>query len=155
VPFVGASATDAGPAAMLAAKHADLLVLLVALPVFVVADFPLAGYATGAVAWLLQKAVKEVSERRALEIAKRSAAEPNRSNSEAIADMRKVAGLTAGSMIGRGWLCALTIFAGYFLAGQDDSVGLGAAVLVIVCFTAYFSTAMVLRPFRTPNELPS
>lgn len=140
---------------MLALKHADLAVLLLALPVFVVAGFPLSGYATGAVAWLLQKVIKEASERRALEIAKRSIAEPNRPSSEAIADMRSVAGLTAGSMIGRGWLCALLIFAGYFAAGQDDSVGLAAAVLVIVCFTASFVTLLLLRPFTSPNELPS
>ncbi len=136
-------------------KHVDLVVLALALPVFVAAGFPLAGYATGAAAWIVQKVIKELSERRALEIARRSAADPHRDDSAAIADMRKVAGLTAGSMIGRGWLCALAIFAGYFLAGQDDDVGLAAAVLVIVCFTAYFSTAMVLRPFTTPNELPS
>lgn len=136
-------------------KHVDLVVLALALPVFVAAGFPLAGYATGAAAWIVQKVIKELSERRALEIARRSAADPHRDNSAAIADMRKVAGLTAGSMIGRGWLCALAIFAGYFLAGRDDDVGLAAAVLVIVCFTAYFSTAMVLRPFTTPNELPS
>ncbi len=83
--------------------------------------------------------------------------EQPRTNAEAIADMRKVAGLTAGSMVGRGWLCALAIFAGWFLAGQDDDVGLAAAVLVIVCFTSYFATALALRPFATPTttELPS
>ena len=136
-------------------KHVDLVVLALALPVFVAAGFPMAGYATGAVAWIVQKVIKELAERRALEIGRRAAADPHRDPTAAIADMRKVAGLTAGSMIGRGWLCALAIFAGYFLAGQDDSVGLAAAVLVIVCFTAYFSTAMVLRPFTTPSELPS
>ncbi|MDQ3630964.1 MAG: hypothetical protein M3417_06790 [Actinomycetota bacterium] len=140
---------------MPALKHLDLVVLALALPVFLAAGFPLAGYATGAVAWIVQKVIKEVTERRALEIGRRSAGRPGRDESAAIADMRKVAGLTAGSMIGRGWLSALTIFAGYFLAGQDDRVGLAAAVLVIVCFTASFVTLLVLRPFETPNELPS
>lgn len=141
---------------MLAVKHVDLVVLLIALPVFLVAGLPMAGYATGAVAWLVQKVIKEVSERRALEIAKRSVGVPDRDKSAAVADMRKVAGLTAGSMIGRGWLCAIVIFAGYLLAGQDDSVGLSAAVLLIICFTASFSSALVLRPFATsPNESPS
>lgn len=138
---------------MLALKHADLVVLVLALPVFLVAGLPLAGYVTGAVAWIAQKVIKELAERRALEISRRSAAEPTRDPSAAIADMRKVAGLTAGSMIGRGWLCALVIFAGYFISGQDDSVGLAAAVLVIVCFTAYFATALALRPFRTAENL--
>lgn len=142
------------------AKHADLLVLALAFPVFLLAGFPLAGYATGAVAWVAQKIVKEVAEQRALGIAKGAAGRPDRSQSAAVADMRKVAGLTAGSMIGRGWLCALTIFAGYFLAGQDDDVGLAAAVLIIVCFTAYFVITLTMRPFAdrastSPTELPS
>lgn len=136
-------------------KHLDLVVLALALPVFLLAGFPMAGYATGAIAWLAQKIIKEQAERRALAIARRSASE-TRGKREAIDDMRKVAGLTAGSMIGRGWLCALTIFGGYFAAGQRDDVGLSAAVLVITCFTAYFSATMVTRPFSTPtNELPS
>ncbi len=144
---------------MSALKHADLVVLVLALPVFLVAALPLAGYATGAVAWLAQKAIKVWAERRALAIARRSAGGERRSDAEAIADMRRVAGLTAGSLIGRGWLCALLIFAGYFLAGQDDDVGLAAAILVIVCFTASFVVTLTLRPFTattTPsNELPS
>lgn len=139
-------------------KRLDLLVLLVALPVFLAAGLPMAGFLTGAVAWLLQTVVKEVAERRALAIAKRSIDEPQRDTSARIADMRAVAGLTAGSMIGRGWLCAIAIFAGWFLAGQDDDAGLAAALLVIVCFTAYFVTNLVLRSFDAApktSELPS
>ena len=57
-----------------------------------------------------------------------------------------VVGITAGSMIGRGWLVALTIFA----AGlEDNDAGLAAAVLVIVLFTAYFTVSMIMRPFDT------
>lgn len=141
---------------MPALKHLDLVVLALALPLFLAADLPMAGYATGVVAWIVQKVIKEVTERRALEIGRRSVGDPGRDTTAAIADMRKVAGLTAGSMIGRGWLSALTIFAGHFLAGQDDAVGLAAAVLVIVCFTTSFTTLLILRPFSSPtNELPS
>lgn len=141
---------------MAAAKHADLAVLMLALPVFLVAGFPMIGYLVGAVAYVAQKAIKEVAERRALAIAAHSVGNRDRELSASIADMRKVAGLTAGSMIGRGWLTALAIFGGWFAAGREDPVGLSAALLVIVCFTVYFSTAMVVRPFSTPtNELPS
>lgn len=140
----------------MAVKHVDLMVLLLALPVFVVAGLPLAGYAVGAVAYVVQKLIKELAERRALEIASHSVGNRDRELSASIADMRKVAGLTAGSMIGRGWITALAIFGGWFIADRDDSVGLAAALLVIVCFTAYFATAMVSRPFTTPtNELHS
>lgn len=141
---------------MAALKHADLLVLLLALPVFLVAGFPMTGYLVGALAYVVQKAIKEVAERRALEIASHSVGNRDRELSASIADMRKVAGLTAGSMIGRGWVTALGIFGGWFAAGRDDSLGLAAALLVIVCFTVYFSTSMVARPFTTStNELPS
>ena len=137
-------------------KHLDLAILALALPVFVLAGFPLLGYAVGAVAYLVQRLIKQKAEGRALEIASHSIGVEGRDQKAAIADMRKVAGLTAGSMIGRGWFTALAIFGGYFAAGQDDSVGLAAAVLVIVCFSAYFSTALALRPFAaTPTELPS
>lgn len=137
-------------------KRLDLVVLALALPVFVVAGFPLFGYAVGGVAYLVQRLIKQKAEGRALEIAAQSVGVEHRDQKAAVADMRKVAGLTAGSMIGRGWFTALAIFGGYFAAGQDDSVGLAAAVLVIACFSAYFSTALALRPLTTtPTELPS
>jgi hypothetical protein len=121
-------------------KHIDLALLALALPLFVAAGFPMVGYVTGAVAWLLQKGVKEVSERKARETD----------------DPRKMVGITAGSMIGRGWLVAITIFAGYFAGGSEDDVGLSAAVLVIVLFTAYFATTLIVRPFENHHrELPS
>ena len=118
-------------------RHLDLVVLAVALPIFLVAGLPMAGYATGAVAWLLQGAIKFVSERKA----------------KASTDPRTVVGITAGSMIGRGWLSALIIFAGFFIAGQDD--GLSSAVLVLLCFTASFTVTLILRPFDRHQELPS
>jgi hypothetical protein len=112
----------------------DVVVLALALPVFVLAGFPLAGYAAGAGAWLVQRAVQVTLERRA----------------KASDDPRTVVGLTAGSMIGRGWLVALTIF-GVGVA-VDREAGLSAAVLVIVVFTVYFSVSMVLRPFDAGGE---
>lgn len=116
---------------MLVLRQLDLVVLALALPVFLAAGFPLLGYAAGAVAWLAQKVVRHVLERRAA----------------ASTDPRTVVGLTAGSMIGRGWLVALTIF-GVGLADNDS--GLAAAVLVIVLFTVFFTVSLILRPFDAP-----
>lgn len=124
---------------MPAIKHLDLILLVLALPIFIVADWPLGGYAAGAFAWLAQSAIHHYTERRAA----------------ASDDPKTVVGLTAGSMIGRGWLVALTIFAAYLIAGSDDSVGLAAAVLVVVLFTAYFTVSLILRPFENTRELPS
>jgi hypothetical protein len=120
-------------------RQLDLVILAIALPIFVAAGWPLFGYATGAFAWLVQRAIAEV-------LARRAAASD---------DPRTVVGLTAGSMIGRGWLVALTIFGAYLIAGSDDDVGLAAAVLIVVLFTAYFTVNLIFRPFETHRELPS
>jgi hypothetical protein len=69
---------------------------------------------------------------------------------EASDDPRVVAGWTAGSMIARGWFCALAIF-GVGLA-EGDEAGLSAAVLVIALFTVYFMVRMILRPLDAPRR---
>jgi hypothetical protein len=118
---------------MLALRYLDIVLLVLALPVFLAGELPMLGYAAGAVAWLLQRAIQIVLNRKAA----------------ATDDLRKVAGITVGSMIGRGWLVALTILA----AGLgDNDAGLAAAVLVIVLFTAYFTVSMILRPFDKPEQ---
>ncbi len=124
---------------MIVVKYLDLALLALALPIFVIAGWPLFGYAAGAFAWLAQRAINEVLSRRAA----------------ASDDPKTVAGLIAGSMIGRGWLVALTIFGAYLIAGRDDAVGLAAAVLVVILFTAYFTVSLILRPFENHRELPS
>ncbi|MCW3041230.1 MAG: hypothetical protein JWM31_3135 [Solirubrobacterales bacterium] len=116
-------------------RYLDLVVLALALPVFLLAGFPLLGWGAAAVAWCVQRALQLRLDRAAR-------------HSQ---DLRRVAGITAGSMIGRGWLTALTIFA----AGlKENDAGLSAAVLVVVLFTVYFAITLTLRPFDT-KELPS
>jgi hypothetical protein len=120
-------------------KHLDLVILALALPIFLAAGWPMLGYAAGAGAWLVQKGIQVWAERKAA----------------ASDDPKTVVGITAASMIGRGWLVALTIFGAYLAAGNDDDVGLAAAVLVVVLFTAYFTVNLILRPFENQRELPS
>jgi len=118
---------------VIAVRYLDLVLLAVALPVFLLAGLPMLGYAAGAAAWLAQRALQLWLNRRAV----------------ASDDPRTVVGIAAGSMIGRGWLVALTIFA----AGlSDEDAGLAAAVLVIVLFTAYFTVSMIMRPFQTDTS---
>src|SRR5215210_3653129 len=112
-------------------RYLDLMVLALALPVFVLADLPLLGYATAALAWLAQRALREYLNRRA----------------KASDDPRTVAGLLAGSMIARGWLVALAIF-GVGLVEND--AGLAAGVLSIALFTVLLSSEMFTRPFEAP-----
>jgi hypothetical protein len=114
-------------------RQLDLVVLALVLPVFLAAGLPPAGYGAAAGAWLVQRAVKAMFERRA----------------KASDDPRTVVGLTAGSMIVRGWLVALTIL----LVGlAENDAGLAAAVLVIVLFTIHFTLSMMLRPFEQRPE---
>ena len=111
-------------------RYLDLLLVALALPVFLAAGLPLAGWAVGGGVWVAQRGLQEYLDRRA----------------SASKDPRTVVGLLAGSMIARGWLVAIAVF----LVGlSDNEAGLAAAVLVIVLFTVYFTTRMILRPFET------
>jgi hypothetical protein len=119
-------------------RYFDFVVLVLALPVFIVGDLPIVGYLTAAAAWSGQRAIQAFTTRRAA----------------ASKDPRTVVGLMAGSMIGRGWLVAGAIF----IVGVADSskAGLSAAVLCIALFTVYFTVNMILRPFETgPARPPS
>jgi hypothetical protein len=109
----------------------DLIVLVLVLPLFVLADLPIEAYLVGGGAWVVQRIVQQLMQRRA----------------EASDDPRVVAGWTAGSMIARGWFCALAIFGVGIAAG--DEAGLSAALLVIALFTVYFTIRMILRPMET------
>jgi hypothetical protein len=116
------------PFALRALKHLDLVVLALALPVFALAGLPLLGWAAAAVAWVAQRAIAELANRKA----------------RASDDPRTVAGLLTGSMIGRGWLVALCIFGAGMI---DREAGLTAGVLSILLFTMWFTTQMATRPF--------
>jgi hypothetical protein len=109
-------------------RFLDLLVLVAVLPFFVLADLPIEAYLVGGGVWVVQRILQQVLQRRA----------------EASDDPRIVAGYTAGSMIARGWMCALAIF-GVGLAAGDEA-GLSAALLVIGLFTVYFTVRMITRP---------
>jgi hypothetical protein len=118
---------------VIAIRYLDLVLLALALPVFLVAGLPMLGYAAGAGAWLVQRGLQVALNRKA----------------GAADDPRTTVGIVAGSMIGRAWLVALTIFAAGLV---DEDAGLAAAVLVIVLFTAYFTVSMIMRPFDTDTS---
>jgi hypothetical protein len=110
-------------------RHLDLVVLVLALGVFAAAGLPILGWGAAAAAWLAQRAIAIVLERKA-----RATTEP-----------RAVAGLMVASMLTRGWLVAIAIFA----AGlAENDAGLSAAVLFLLLFTVYLTVNMGLRPFE-------
>ena len=117
---------------MIVLRYLDIVLLIVALPIFLVAGLPMLGYAAGAGAWIVQRAVQVLLQRRAT----------------ASRDPRTVVGLLAASMIARGWFCAIAIFLAGILG--DNDTGLAAAVLIVMLFTVYFGIGMVLRPFESP-----
>lgn len=110
-------------------RHLDLAVLAIALPVFLIAGFPLLGYAVVALAWLLQRGIQAYAERRAL----------------ASGDRKAAIGVIAGTMMARLWLLGLSVL-GAGLA--DREAGLAAAVLAFSLFTIAFSTLLIVKPLE-------
>ena len=72
-------------------RNLDLVLLALALPVFLIAGLPFLGWATAAAVWAVWRGIGEWGDRRA-------------NAAGAAGDPRKMAGIAAGSMIGRGWL---------------------------------------------------
>ncbi len=114
---------------MTVVRNLDVALLALALPLFLVAGLPVLGYAAAAVIWLLWRGIGVLADRRA----------------SATEDLGRMAAITTGSMIGRGWLMGLILLAAGLAFGDD--VGLSAAVLCVVLFTVSFTTRIVARPF--------
>ena len=112
------------------------MIAVVALVVFLIGGLPILGWVAGGGIYLVQRTIAAYTARRA-------------HDSD---DARTIVGLMAGSMIGRGWLVALTIFAVGLAAGSD--AGLSAAVLFVALFTVYFTTQMIVRPFEKEDRRP-
>jgi hypothetical protein len=111
-------------------RYLDLVVLVLALPIFLAAGLPLLGWAGAAGGWLLQRLIQHFIEKRARESD----------------DPRTVAGLLTGSMIARGWIVAGSIFV---VGLTEREAGLAAAILAITLFTFYFTSQMLTRPFES------
>ena len=100
-------------------RHLDLLVLALALPVFVIADLPLEGYAATAAAWLVQAAISTAMMRRAIESGQRQTA----------------IAVLAGSIVARLWLVTgAALLVGLIVS---DEAGLAAAILAAALVTAH------------------
>ena len=104
----------------------DIAVLVLALPVFLVAGWPLFAWAGVTVVWLLQRAVQGLVRRRA----------------EASSNPRVMVGLMSVSLMGRIWFLLLAVLA---IGLIDRDSGLPAAVLTAVTFQAWFTGFMLER----------
>jgi len=113
-------------------RYADLALLAVAAPVFLVADLPMLGYAAIAAAWIVQRLVLSAAQRRA-------------AASLAAGERRAAVGVTAASTLGRVWFVALCVLLVGVLGDRED--GLAAAVLAAVLFTAQLGGIAISRMF--------
>ena len=114
----------------------DVILVVLAAPFVVLMGLPVLGYAVGAVAWILNRALGVWAER----VAKGQQ------------DVRRAVGLNLGVLIARAWLVGLTILA-VGLAGERED-GLTAAVLMLVAFTVYFVTSLLLRSLEGKASRP-
>jgi hypothetical protein len=118
---------------MAVVRHADLVLLALALPVFLGADLPLLAYGLVAGAWLTQRGLQHMLADRAL----------------ATDDPRKMAGIAVGSMMGRSVIVALAII----VAGTTErEAGVAAGILVVVLFTVYFLMSLITGPLEAPRR---
>lgn len=117
-------------------RYLDIALVWLSAPFVLLAGLPALGYAVGAVAWTVQRLTAQWIDRRA----------------RAQADVRTAVGLNVASIIGRGWLVALTILAVGLAGDRDD--GAMAAGLVLAAFSVYFGMTLVLRTFER-NSSPA
>jgi hypothetical protein len=118
-------------------KHVDLLVLAASLAVFALAGLPMIGYAAAAVAWLAQRGIQSLANRRA-------------TAELATGQRQRAMGVIAATTLGRVWLMATVVLLTGLLAGRED--GLAAAILVVVLFTISFAAAGLAHLFEPEGE---
>jgi hypothetical protein len=100
-------------------KHVDLIVLAAAAVVFVLAGFPLLGYAAAAFAWLAQRAIQWLAQRRSAEALKAG-------------NRQRAMGIIAATTLGRVWLMATVVL---IVGIAQRTAGLSSAVLLAALFT--------------------
>lgn len=122
-----------------AIANLDLLILVLALPVFVLADLNLAGYAVAAVVWIVQRGIQVWAEREA-------------KTKLAAGERTRAMGAVAATSLARPWLMAAVVLATCIV---DREVGLQAAALLVVLFTVNLAArglAFLLGKTDKPEE---
>lgn len=120
-------------------RSADLTLLALALPIFLIAEFPLLGYAVAAVAWLAQHGIRIVAERHSATALRAG-------------DRRSALRWIAAATLGRVWLVTAAILLVGLLADRED--GLAAAVLCAALVTAHLGGTALSRLFASASGSP-
>jgi diacylglycerol kinase len=111
-------------------RYLDLGLLVVALPLFLAAGFPMAGYLAVAGIWIVMYGIELISNR-AIE----GAVERR--------DRRAAMGWLGATGLARAWIVALGVLIIGIAAGKD--AGLAAAVLAAILFTVHLGSRILLR----------
>jgi succinate-acetate transporter protein len=119
----------------MALRYADLGLLALALPAFIVAGWPLLGYAVAAAAWLAGRGIEYAAKRRAI-------------RSLASGERRTALGTMAAATLGRVWLITLSVLV---VGLVEREAGLAAALVSLALFTLYMA-AKVLDRLLYPEE---
>jgi diacylglycerol kinase len=117
-------------------RYLDLVLLVLALPVFIAAGFPMAGYLGIAGIWIVMYGIELISNR-AIE----GAVERR--------DRRAAMGWLGATGLARAWIAALGVLIIGLAAGKD--AGLAAAVLAAILFTVHLGSRILLR-LTEPRE---
>jgi hypothetical protein len=134
---VDGSGTVGGTRMATALRYLDLILLAAALPVFIVADLPMAGYVVIAGVWIAQHAIELTAERSAA----RAVAEGNR---------RAAMGWIGATTLARVWIIALAVLLVGLLSSKE--AGLAAAVLAAILFTVHFGSRLLGRVLAPEQE---
>lgn len=127
----GSDAASGGRPGLLV-RYADLALLAIALPIFIAAGWPLAGYAVAAVAWIAQHVILALSDR--------GSAAALRAG-----DRRRAMGIVGSATLGRVWLVALAILL-VGLLGEREA-GLAAAILTLALVTVHLACLAISKLF--------
>jgi hypothetical protein len=111
-------------------RYFDLVLLAVALPVFLAADLPMAGYLVVAGVWLVMYGI-EIGANRAI-----AGAVERR-------DRRAAMGWLGATALTRAWIVSLSVLIVGLAAGKH--AGLAAAILALILFTVHLGTRVLLR----------
>jgi hypothetical protein len=111
-------------------RYLDLALLAVALPVFLLADLPMAGYLAVAGIWLVMYGIEIASNRAIAGAVERR-------------DRRAAMGWLGASSLASAWVVALAVLIVGLTAGKD--AGLAAALLALILFTVHLGSRVLLR----------
>jgi hypothetical protein len=121
----------AGPSRMATAlRYLDLVLLAAALPVFIAADLPMAGYAAVAGVWIVMYGI-EIGANRAI------------AGAVARRDRKAAMGWLGATSLASAWIVALSVLIVGLAAGKH--AGLAAAVLAAILFTVHLGARVLLR----------